>query len=163
MRLCRSAIGAVHALILLCAILSATAQASEQRVLLSFDNAGHHVRQVVRTDRSTSIIDKTQAPVADLVLPDISALGAELERGMARLVWLDGQGYLSAVTQEPDPRVAHSPNHITGAVGSRIGERKGAWLVTGPDDAHSLVILMPGDERIGLAFEQWEVRLDDDL
>lgn len=141
----------------------ALAEASELRVLLAFDNAGHQVRQIVRNEHGTSIIDKPPAPAENLVFPDISALGSGLERGFARLVWLDEQGYVSAVTQEPDPRVSHAPTHISGADGSRVGERKGAWLVTGPNDARSLVILMPGDERVGLAFEQWEVLLGNDL
>ena len=163
MRLRLFIVGAAYAVCLMSAIASAMAQADELRVLLSFDNAGHQVRQIIRNDRSTSIISKPQAAVAELMLPDISVLGAELERGMARLIWLDDQGYVAAVTQEPDPRVSHSPTHITGANGSRIGEREGAWLVTGPVDALSLVILMPGDDRVGLAFEQWDVPLDEDM
>ena len=164
MRLRLSITGTAQAVFLMFAIASSMAQASELRVLLSFDNAGHEVRQIIRNDRGTSIFDKeVAAATAQSILPDINALGAELDQGMARLVWLNDQGYISAVTQEPDPRVSHSPTHITGADGSRIGERKGAWLVTGPEDAISLVILMPGDDKVGLAFEQWEVRLDGDL
>lgn len=162
MKLKHSVLQTALAIVLMSAGASAWAQANELRVLLAFDNAGHHVRQVVRINHGTSIFNAPQASVADRVLPDIAVLGAQLERGLARLVWLDEQGFVSAVTQEPDPRISHAPTHITGDYGSRVGERKGAWLVTGPDDARSLVILMPGDERVGMAFEQWEVFLGRD-
>lgn len=148
---------------LLLTVAPVSAKASELRVLLAFDDSGHQVRRIVRSRQGTSIIDKAEAPVAAMVLPDISLLSADLKRGFARLVWLDDQGYVSAVTQEPDPRVSQAPNHITGAHGSRVAERKGAWLVTGPDSALSLLILMPGDETVGLGYEQWEVRLDNEM
>ncbi len=161
MKLKQSVLLAALAILLSSTSTYLSAQASELRVLLAFDNAGHHVRQIVSNNQGTSIFDEPQASLADDgILPDIEALGAELERGLARLVWLDEQGFVSAVTQEPDPRISHAPTHITGDDGSRVSERKGAWLVTGPDNAQSLVILMPGDERVGLAFEQWEVLLD---
>ena len=136
------------------------ALAGEVRVLLAFDNAGHQVREILRIERGTSIFDGSPVQSTDRQLPNLSELGSELERGLARLVWLDEQGLVSAVTHEPDPRLAHGPQHIVGDLSSQVGDRKGAWLVSGPDDARSLVILMPIDERVGLAFEQWEVYLD---
>lgn len=160
MKLKQSILQAALAILLVSTSAFSSAQANELRVLLAFDNAGHHLRQIVRNNHGTSIFDVPQASLADGILPDIEALGAELERGLARLVWLDEQGFVSAVTQEPDPRISHAPTHITGDDGSRVGERKGAWLVTGPDNAQSLVILMPDDDRMGLAFEQWEVFLN---
>jgi len=150
------------ALLAMCLMASGSmpALADEVRVLLAFDHAGHQVREVVRIERGTSIFDVPPALSTDRQLPNFSELGSKLKRGLARLVWLDEQGFVSAVTQEPDPRLAHGPQHIVGDLSSRVGEKKGAWLVSGPDDAKSLVILMPIDERVGLAFEQWEVYLD---
>lgn len=148
----------VYGLCLLC-ITSVTA-AGEQRVLLSFDNAGHHVRHVVKLKRTTTTNPLTKNPlVLNLERPDINALMRQLQPGVALLVWTDNEGYAHLHTREPDPRISHAPAHINRAGASRLGQAAGAWLITGPDVATMVTILLPSDPSLGLASEQWAVSL----
>lgn len=133
--------------------------AGEISVLLSFDNSGHQVvlvRSVGSPDAPASATPESS--IGNEIL-DMSTLIKELESGTATLVWKDENGHLQSRTYEPDPRVTRSPGHIDGEAGTRVGERKGAWLVSGPDTATSLTILLPGDVAVGLGFEQWEIAL----
>ena len=134
--------------------------AGEQRVLMSFDNSGHHVRHIANLESTRTLRSGIKnSRVTTLERPDIEAMISELQPGVALIVWTDDEGYLQLKTEEPDPRVSHAPAHINGAGASRLGQRAGAWLVIGPDSATSITILLPSDASLGLGFEQWEVLL----
>lgn len=145
---------------LICA--AGNAFAVEQRILLSFDNAGHKVEQIVRPQSRAKIGQALGKPTTGTAVPDINTLIAGLQSGFATLVWVDSEGSLQSISTEPDPRVSHAPAHISGVDESRVGERDGAWLITGPQHASSVMILLPADKTVGLAFEQWDVLLDTD-
>jgi len=90
------------------AVQTSASEASQVRVLLSFDNSGHHVRKVVFTadTLSTPAIEKRDILAADLELP---SLEDRLESGMATIIWSNNRMETIAVTTEPDPRLSHSP------------------------------------------------------
>jgi len=138
--------------------------AADQRVLLSFDNAGHQVRQVVRpTVYQGSFLAEKNAEKNShepkTHKPDVDLLASQQLPGTALLLWLDDEGYLHARTDESDPRVSHAPAHINSSAGSRQGNLSGAWLVTGPASATSLKIFLASDPALGLAAEQWHISL----
>ena len=138
-----------------------SSQAAEQRVLLSFDNAGHRVEKILHTD-NRQVLAETPDPQEDnAVVPDLPALQNELIAGFVIVLWLDDQGLQQASTKVPDPRLSHGPSHVDGLSKSRHGERSGAWLVTGPSEATQLLVLLPEDLSLGLGFEMWEVSLAD--
>lgn len=134
--------------------------ADDQRILLSFDNSGHQVRQIVRSPPRT-LRESSADGVSTVVrgLRDIQVLIAELQPGVAVLLWADDDGHIHARTEEPDPRISHAPAHIDGSSKSRSGNTSGAWLIGGPEEATSVTILLPSDPSLGLAFEQWDVQL----
>ncbi|MFK7860888.1 MAG: hypothetical protein AB8B64_18870 [Granulosicoccus sp.] len=155
-----SALTFFHALWFLC--LSIPVFADEQRVLLSFDNAGHRVSQIVRPHSEKSLRQNVTASLArPLMQPDMDKLISLLAPGIAMLVWIDDEGNFHAGTNEPDPRISHAPNHIDGADGTKQGNISGAWLVSGPVAATRVTILLPSNPSLGLAYEQWQVSLTD--
>ncbi len=134
---------------------------SEQRVLLSFDEAGHHVRQIVRTDGALMTLRSDEATSRSIPSekPGLQSLIAQLEPGTARLIWRDESGQMVSNTEEPDPRISRAPAHIVGE--GRVGSKAdGAWLVTGPGSGKMLTILLPADPSVALSFEQWDVYLN---
>lgn len=138
-----------------------SAQAVEQRVLLSFDNAGHRVEKILHTDNRQVLTDTPVPQEFIAVAPDLPALQKELVPGFVIVLWLDDQGLQQASTKVPDPRLSHGPSHVDGLSKSRHGERSGAWLVTGPSEATQLLVLLPEDLSLGLGYEMWEVSLAD--
>lgn len=145
--------------IFLCCSSITAAMAGEINVLLSFDSAGHKVvlvRHIASTSKHPSKI--SEAKEADKIeIEDMDMLINTLQPSVATLVWKDDQGTWQSRTQEPDPRVTRSPGHIDGVSAGQFSEREGAWLVSGPDTATSLTILLPADIGLGLGFEQWDV------
>lgn len=150
----------------LCA--AAVSAEGQQRVLLSFDNAGHHVSQIVRVgvnNKTLSVSSSTRltarsverGAVANAL--DLETLIAQLEPSVATLMWLDENGSTIRNTTEPDPRISHAPTHVSAYGEGRVGESEGAWLVTGPGSGKFLTILLPADTSLALAFEQWTVDL----
>lgn len=147
----------------LCLVFSAgNTFADDQRVLLSFDNAGHKVQQIVRPLSRAMQVEKLGKSEPRIEVPDVNVLISKLQPGFATLVWMDAEGFQHSTSTAPDPRVSHAPAHITGVDESRVGERDGAWLITGPLVASSVLILLPADPSVGLAFEQWDVPLNTD-
>ncbi len=144
-----------------CAAIAAEGQ---QRVLLSFDDAGHQVRKIVRIEAKNTLQVRPSEPdtqVLDTLAEEsyLDTLISQLKPGNATLVWLDESGRWYANTSEPDPRVAHAPSHINGRSQGRVGDVVSAWLVTGPESARFLTILLPEDASLALAFEQWNINL----
>lgn len=147
-----------RALCVLC--VSSIVIAGEQRVLMSFDNSGHHVRHIVMSQSRRSMQSTVKDNAASHIEhSDIEALISRLRPGFALLVWKNNAGHSNVQTKVPDPRVSHAPAHINGSGKSRLGKREGAWLVVGPDSATSVNILLPANPSLGLGFEQWEVSL----
>ena len=141
------------------AVQTSSSEASQVRVLLSFDNSGHHVRKVVFTadTLSTPAIEKRDILAADLELP---SLEDRLESGMATIIWSNNRMETIAVTTEPDPRLSHSPAQRFQADKTRLSKPAGAWLVDGPASASNLTILLPASFRFRLGFEQWAISLE---
>lgn len=135
--------------------LSGTAWA-EQRVLLSFDSVGHELIKVVRTHNASS--KRAKAVIPSRVV-DIESMYEGLSAGVATLIWTDADGYLQGKTTAPDPRISRGPAHIIGLDKSLQAVSEGAWLVSGPQSASRLIILMPNYEALDLSFERWEVEL----
>jgi len=133
--------------------------AAEVRVLLSFDNSGHRVEQIMQFDSATHALSQRPVNAVPEQNQTLESAILSLQPRMATLIWLDAQGRWRAQTTEPDPRVAHSPAHIDGTDSGLVGEVAGAWLVSGPDSASSLTILLPADVTLGLGFEQWTLSL----
>lgn len=133
-------------------------QASEQRILLSFDNSGHQVSKIIHSKAQSIQAEPTliRAPEGNY----LQAAVADLRPGQATLLWQDDQGNWYPKSQAPDPRVSHAPAHISGAENSQVSEVSGAWLVSGPGKASRLIILLPRNTALGLGFEQWDVVLD---
>lgn len=151
----------VLAFVLSCVAMCLSA-AQEQRVLLSFDNAGHQVSKIVRPDMDqSSLREEKIRPKENHQRPDFDLLASQLRPGFALLVWLDDEGYAHARTQEPDPRISHAPAHISGVHGSRLGTASGAWLVSGPVSATGVRIFLASNPALDLAAEQWQVSLED--
>ena len=146
---------------LLCTSTYASKQAggAQLRLLLRFDESGHHVEKLFRTPHSKSMTGAQRQLAAPGEFPDIDVLSNEVEPGSASLVWLNEQGYVISVTTAPDPRVSHSPAHIAGVDESRVFSQSGAWLVNGPAEAADLLILLPENLAPPLAQEQWNVHL----
>lgn len=143
----------------LCPAFASDKPRGEIRVLLSFDNSGHQVRNIIRSKLAPSLLPQPaliNTPEGEYLEEQLAAL----QPGRATLLWLDKQGNWYPSTNEPDPRVAHSPAHITGAENTRVGESSGAWLVSGPGSASRLIILLPRNTSLGLGFEQWNVFLE---
>ncbi len=141
-----------------CSLFASDGQASEQRVLLSFDNSGHHVRNIIRSEAQSLQPEPTLISAPEGIY--LQAVLADLEPGQASLLWLDDQGDWYPSTQVPDPRVSHAPGHINGAENTLVSDVSGAWLVSGPSKASRLIILLPRNTALGLGFEQWEVTLE---
>ncbi len=133
-------------------------QPSEQRVLLSFDNSGHHVRQIIHSE--AQVLQAEPTPLLETELNYLQAAVADLVPGQAMLLWQDDEGGWYPRSQVPDPRVSHAPAHIFGAENSQVGDVSGAWLVSGSGRASRLIILLPRNTALGLAFEQWDVALN---
>jgi len=138
-----------------------TVIASEQRVLLSFDNSGHQVRKIVYPEAQPMLLQPAtpDATARQRSQIDVQSLIATLEPGTARLIWKDDDGLVAANTEVPDPRILHAPGHVSGPNKSLLGQKSGAWMVEGPQSATSVMILLPAHLSLGLAFEQWEVLL----
>lgn len=130
---------------------------AEQRVLLSFDHAGHELKQVVRTDNLS--YGRSKAETAQETV-DIESFYQSLTPGVVMLFWTDADGHLQATTTAPDPRISRGPSHIEGIDKSLQTVSQGAWLVSGPQTANRLIILMAAYEILDLPFERWEVELD---
>lgn len=129
---------------------------AEQRVLLSFDHAGHELRKLVQTDNAT--YKRFKSTITSQVA-DIESMYQDLTPGVVTLVWTDADGYLERKTTAPDPRISRAPAHIDGLDKSLQTVTQGAWLVTGPQSASRLIILMAAHESLNLPFERWEVEL----
>ena len=137
----------------------ALASTYDLRVLLRFDDAGHHVEKIVRTKQDNTFTATSRQSNSARVFPDFDALREAVRPGVASLIWLDDQGYVISVTTAPDPRVSHSPAHIAGVNESRLASESGAWLVSGPEETVKLLIMLPINVSPALAAEQWEVLL----
>ena len=135
---------------------SGTALANDQRVLLSFTEAGHEVKNIWYTGASKARIKEPLLTPTQTKRFD-PASEAYPESGNALVIWLDSQGLEMSRTIEPDPRLSHAPSHILGTSQSILGGREGAWLITGPAESVSVYIILPGDLSAGLGPERWEL------
>ena len=144
---------------ILCLLGFSEIQAGEQRVLLSFDGSGHQIRQIIRTSGVSEIRPESEPDGSSKVVPDLLALRRDMRSGSATLLWLDNAGLQMAVVYEPDPRLSHAPSHIDGTGESRLGENAGAWLVTGPEGATQLLVLLAEVQSLGLGVETWDLSL----
>ena len=122
-------------------IISTFANAAT-RVLVRFDETGHYTHRV---HRSTST--ETQLALAST---DQSATNSEV-----LLRWLDSNGVLLATTRMIDPRVTHAPLQAgsTDFAWTVLGE--GAYLVSGPDSAVQLEIILPARSTPNVPAETW--------
>lgn len=139
-------------------LVAGVANADQIRVLLGFDNSGHHVHQVIEVD-STFAAQYSQEALEPIANGNLSPLIRSLEPGVAFIAWFDEQMQLVAVTRESDPRVSSSPAHIQGQSESRRADYSGAWLVDGPATANNMTILLPDNPQLHLSFEQWSVSI----
>ena len=172
------------ALFSICALVSVPAQA-DVRVLFRFDESGHHVHRIVHVVAQKSFkandeesltaigtrrrLNKPPAPLTAIASgrsadhrqdsKTSSFLANPGRAGFADIIWFDENGSELSQTKVPDPRVTHSPLHIEGANASRMALETGAWLATGPDSAHSLIITLRADVDLGLGPELWQVWL----
>ena len=135
---------ALSVLMLVCSIASAGT-----RVLVRFDETGHYVHRVHRSPSTD-----TQAALT-LQTTEQSVTNSEVS-----LRWLDSNGDLLAVTRLIDPRVTHAPLEIgsTEFAWAVLGE--GAYLVSGPDSAVQLEIILPARSTPNVPAETWLLDLN---
>lgn len=173
----------IKSLLLVAALLFANSAFADLRLLIRFDESGHHLHRLftvapreilskASTMQDTSARSNKSQPITEATpiargrsvatasadpTPGRSVQGID---GFVRLVWEDSSGLQLAQTLLPDPRVVHSPTHITGVQASRAALTSGAWLATGPAEANSVTILLPESLPLGLSAETWILPLN---
>lgn len=130
---------------------------AQLRVLLGFDETGHHVHQIVRVVARKTY--KSQPDADRNTSTSMSAAISAMQPGEATLVWQDAQLEVLEITQVPDPRIVHSAASAPGVDASWVGSASGAWLVDGPDNAEHVVILLPENPDLQLVSERWPLWL----
>ena len=167
-------------ILIACLLFISTAKA-DIRVLIRFDSSGHFVHQIFSVARqendiaSKKVLKAQPNSGANMSVSPIergrSWRNAEISssfrskqtlgtNGFARLTWYDLSGVMLAQTEVPDPRVVHSPSHIDGFAASWSSLSSGAWLVSGPESAVTVKIILPESTMLGLATEYWNLELN---
>lgn len=137
-------------------LLFASQLFAAQRILIRFDESGHHIHRVV------AVAPKKFVPQSDT--QELKPRAAELQKRYAMQVqWYDSSGYLLATDYLTDPRVSHTPSHTSSenrdAKPTFVRLLDGAYVVTGPSQSTLLHINLPDRFDVGLAAETWQVYL----
>lgn len=143
------------ALLLVCCGIASGAT----RVLVTFDATGHRVHQVHRvTTRSVIPLEP--------VLRSWKADNTPVPPGQARSIWLDESGQQLAVTLFRDPRLQHavSKDRSVEFAADYVLRDDGAYLLSGPDAAVSVVVKFPAVElgSVLLLSEHWTFHVGTD-
>jgi hypothetical protein len=132
-------------------MLFASQAIASQRVLIRFDETGHHLHRVV------AIAAKNFVPQSDS--KDAVLAGAEQQRYAMQVQWFDSSGYLLATDYQADPRVSHTPSKQRYTKPTFVRLLNGAYVVTGPAQGTLIQISLPDRFDVGLAAETWQVYL----
>ncbi len=159
---------------IICLYLFSAATSADLRVLFRFDESGHHVhsvtkapvrlslRQGIKSDDFNRKSAATAGRARDVTMSaELRILEArrQMPANRAILLWFDETGEWLSNSIVSDPRVAHSPAHISGLSESYVSLNSGAWLVNGPDEADSVTLILPDFAALGLGSEQWSAVL----
>ena len=143
----RNSITVALTAVLLASLLISTVANAGTRVLVRFDETGHYAHRV---QRSAS----TEAQVA------LASTDQSLTSGEVILRWSDDSGVLLATTRLIDPRVTHAPLQAGSTEFTWTILREGAYLVSGPDGAQQLQIILPARSTPNVPAETWEIDLN---
>lgn len=136
------------------ALLLASPVLASQRVLIRFDETGHHLHRVV------SIAVEKSAPQSDSKVP-VSKDVVSPQRYAMQIRWYDPTGNLLATDYQADPRVSHAPSQKSSVKPTFVRLLNGAYVVTGPPQSTLLQIKLPDRLDVGLAAEIWQIHLGD--
>ena len=164
-------------------LLLAGSAVADIRVLLRFDSSGHYVHRIIQlssqqaTDASklaiTSRIQPFLNPATQLSVspierarswrnarvPEIRNRQKSSSARFTTLTWFDSTGTELVKTEVPDPRIIHSPLHVDDSNASLVGLIEGAWMVSGPESASSVIVSLAELPTLGLAAEFWNLDL----
>lgn len=133
-------------------LLFATQLFASQRVLIRFDESGHHLHRVVPIAAEKFVL---QSDSKSTVLKDAE----QQQRYAMRIQWYDSAGNLLATDYQADPRVSHTPSQNRDTKPTFVRLLDGAYVVTGPVQGTLLQITLPDRFDVGLAAEIWQVYL----
>jgi len=135
---------------LLIALLFAGLLQAEIRVLIKFDESGHHIHRLVSVASINPLLEAEQQVQADI----LSDPGSVVVR------WLDGDGSTLQMTNMEDPRLTHLP--LTGADTrpTIVDINQGAYLVSGPSESTILEIRLPANGALALDAQTWQFELN---
>ncbi len=129
---------------------------AEMRVLIAFDESGHHLHRQVFIDpggESNQILFARHKQRNNVV--------AAVDQ--ISVHWIDANGAELDVTNHTDPRVVHAPPDPGASIPSLVAVYKGAYLIQGPDSAVQLLINLPERTVPPLSAEQWTLDLPSSL
>ncbi len=125
---------------------------AEQRVLIRFDETGHHLHRVV------SLTAEKTVPLSD-TKEAVSTNALSPQRYDMQVQWYDSVGNLLATHHQADPRVSHAPSQQRSVKPTFVRLLNGAYVVTGPASSTLVHIKLPDRLDVGLAAETWQVHL----
>jgi len=139
------------AVLMLCSMLFGSVAHAVTRVLVRFDESGHYVHRVHRSESND-----TQSALA-LSARNVPQLATKSE---ISLRWLASDGRVLAMTRLIDPRVTHAPLQAGSTEFAWTVLAEGAYLTSGPDGAVQLEIRLPARDTPIVPAETWLLDLN---
>ncbi|MEE9333503.1 MAG: hypothetical protein V3U65_05370 [Granulosicoccaceae bacterium] len=136
-------LGLAAVFVITCAMLFCATATAGTRVLVRFDESGHYAHLVHRSESTSTQSALTSATAQAATNSEVS------------LRWLDSNGNLLAATRVIDPRITHAPLEPHSTEFAWVVLEEGAYLVSGPDSAVQLEILLPGRNTPNVPTEIW--------
>lgn len=144
-----NALASIRSVCVVAMLLFASQLSAEQRVLIRFDESGHHLHRVVAMPAEKFV------PQSDTQ----SDTQFDTQRYAMQVQWYDSVGHLLATDYVADPRVSHTPSQKPNTKPTFVRLLDGAYVVTGPMQSTVLQITLPDRFDVGLAAETWQVYL----